>query len=75
MEIDIHLQKRGFAVGVPIRRGMNWDGLTDALLELPNVSEVDGPFVNGAIGVIYDDDERPDAVLIAEIRQVCGRYL
>jgi len=49
--------------------------LIDALLEIPNVSEVDGPVANGAMGVIYDNDNRPDAVLIAEIHTVCERFV
>jgi len=76
-KIDVHLQKRGFAVNLPITRNnrIDWDALIDVLLELPNVSEVDGPVANGAMGVIYDDDERPDATLIAEIQLVCSRFV
>jgi hypothetical protein len=75
-KIDIHLQKRGFAVNLSLRRDkpIDWDALTDALLELPNVSEVDGPVANGAVGVIYDDDDRTDGELIAELRRTCARF-
>jgi hypothetical protein len=75
--VDVWLQKRGFAINLPITRNskIDWDALTDALLRLPNVSEVDGPVANGAMGVFYDDDDRPDAMLIAEIKQVCERFV
>lgn len=76
MGIAIHLQKRGFAVSVPIsKKRINWDALTDALFALPTVTEIEGPFANGALGVTYEDDERADAFLSLELEQVCRRFI
>lgn len=75
-EISISLQKRGFCVETPYNdKDVDWDKLTDALFGLPNVCEVDGPQINGCVGVTYDDDNRPDAVLIAELRKVFDRFV
>lgn len=72
----IELQKRGFSISPPNKRKHpDWDALIDAFFELPNVESVDGPQINGSIGVTYDSDDRPDAVLIAELQAVCDRFM
>lgn len=75
-KVSISLQKRGFCVETPNNgKKVNWDKLTDALLDIPNVREVDGPQINGCVGVTYDDDDRPDAVIIAELQKAFGRFI
>lgn len=75
MRVTAELQKRGFCVETPIRkRRIDWDALTDALLDLPNVREVDGPLINGCVGVTYDGDDRPNSEIIAELKAVFARF-
>lgn len=77
-KVTIELQKRGFCVDIPMGTNfqrVNWEKLNDALFALPNVCEVDGPVVNGAMGVIYDSDDRSDAELIAELQKVFNRFI
>lgn len=76
MKVLIELQKRGFCVQTPITgKRVNWDKLTDALLAIPTVREVDGPLINGCVGVTYDNDDRPNDVLIAELQKVFSRFV
>ena len=75
MKVTAELQKRGFCVSTPnTKRRVNWDKLIDALLDIPNVHEVDGPLINGCIGVTYEDDDRPDAEIISELKAVFARF-
>jgi hypothetical protein len=75
MKVSVELQKRGFCVSTPhIKRQIDWDALVDALLDIPNVHEVDGPEINGCVGVTYDNDDRSDAEIVAELRLVFARF-
>lgn len=75
-KVSIELQKRGFCAQIPdTKKRVNWDALTDALLDIPNVCEVDGPLINGCMGVTYDSDDRPDADLTTELQGVFDRFI
>ena len=75
MKVSIELQKRGFCVETPIRkRRVDWDAVNDALFEVSTICEVDGPLINGCVGVVYDGDDRPDTEIIAELQSIFARF-
>lgn len=75
MKAQVWLAKRGFGIEIDNTLNINWESLTDKLLDIPTVHEVDGPCINGIVGVIYDDEDRPDDVLIKEIQRVCQPFI